>query len=134
MYLLDEQFSPDLVIRLQEFGEPFSLIYSIYDVFGPSTKDEPLIPLIVEKNLILVTRDRKMRNKRGKNGHYFILKEYDLRVLFLPNSCDDMKLFEQMAFFTRYWVEIHEQVMASTARLANITATGRVITFMETYL
>ena len=61
MYLLDEQMGLPMIKTLQEFGEPFSLIHSVYDVFGASLKDPPLIPQIAAKDLILVTRDRKMK-------------------------------------------------------------------------
>lgn len=133
MYLFDENISPHMIKRLQEFGEPFSLMDSVFNVFGLSIKDPELIPQIAARNLIFVTFDMKMQRKRGKDGHYFILKEHNLRVLFLPSSIMNMKFFEQETFFTRYWTDIHEQVTGSTARLANITITGKVVTYLEIY-
>jgi|SRR5579884_658819 len=135
MYLFDEQINPVMLRTLQGYGPPFSLMHSIYDVFGKSIKDPALIPQIAAGGYILVTCDRKMRNRRGKDGHYYILKEYDQRVLFLPRgfSTSKMRLSEQMAFLSKYWPSIHQQVCDSTARLANIHPNGTVVTHMEIY-
>lgn len=118
MYLLDENISRHLVEFMKHLGVEASHVESAY---GLGILDVEFLPLIKDSDTILVTVDYNMKSFSGKDGHGAILRENNIKALFLPKSFLRRPIgipesaypsigWAQCLWILRYWHEIDTQV------------------------
>ncbi len=135
MYLFDENVSYHIVNTLKNLGCDVS---HIKDTFGLGILDQDFLPQIGNSDTVLVTCDRQMNRSQGKGGHGQILREYNVKALFLPKSFVSKPIgipeslypsvaWAQCVWMLRYWHEIDSQVSPlKNLSLAQINDRGKV--------
>lgn len=93
--------------------------------FPGDTPDTTWIPLIAERGWVAITADAAIRRKPAERS---ALERSGLVVLFLPRNFHRRKLWEQAAWYVRFWPRISEQVEDPRRRwrTAQLTDNGKV--------
>ena len=104
MYIFDECMSSKLVEMMKQGG--VQEICHATELWPSGTLDEVFLPQIGTAGHILVTRDPAMRRTTGKNGHLLTLKQYNVKVLFLPSMFFHMRALAQASWVFDHWEKI----------------------------
>src|SRR5438105_249951 len=104
IYIFDECMSSKLVEMMKQGGVK-DICHST-ELWPSGTLDEIFLPQIGTAGNILVTRDPAMRRKTGKDGHLLTLKQYKVKVLFLPTMFFHMRALAQASWIFDHWETI----------------------------
>lgn len=123
-YIVDENTSVHIVHLMQQLGAE---VVHVTEEFRPGIPDQEFLPEIVERELILITTDEKMKSATGKHGHRAILEAYKVQVLFLPTQFKSWRAWDRAVYMLRYFEKIDAQASKMrNLRLARLTDNGKI--------
>ena len=124
-YIFDECVSHKLVDIMKQLG--VRDICHITELWPLGTNDEIFLPEIGKRGNILITVDPTMRHTRGKHGHLAILKQYHVKVLFLPGMFFNARAIVQASWMIDHWETILKGVKdLPNLALARILSNGKI--------
>lgn len=121
IFLFDENTSKHLVDFMYQMGA--INIRHLQEFYPQGTKDPEFLPYVAEEGMILVSADKAMRK-----AHKELLKQHNVKVLFLPSAyVEKWTIWEQAIFMFRYWREIEEAVQRlKSLTTKDVSLTGKL--------
>jgi len=103
-FIFDEGIGPQIVECLRDME--FQNVKHISEIVPRGTPDIGFLPGIGQRGDVLVTKDRKMVQMRGKNGHLAVLLKFKVKIILLPPSFGNARSAQQLIWIRTYWSTI----------------------------